>query len=639
MTDPQDAVDRVERIVDSENRLEDLCLVLASGRTWRLWGRDGRGKEERLALELAPGGLPVLLGAGLGVALKSLLDRGAGPVAVVDKEERLLEATSCREFAANPQVFWIDASDPGAVLDRLTHWQMEHGGLPFRPLIMPLYARLDPAYYKTILVHVQANSKYDIWTKAGYVKCRAWPPRVLLLTSRYFLLGEMISAFNRMGVPHRLLEFEAKETGRTEFIQDLLTAILEFKPDFVLTINHLGVDREGVLMELLEKCRLPLASWFVDNPHLILYVYTKLASPWATIFTWDADNVDSLRALGVNLSHQPAAAALAGSIHAEKKLGAVESPGLGRGLGRYVHGDWQLYRTGLVHANRHNRFHWADLNALDCIPLERIRATCWPASREKLEDRRRIALFLGASEQAKRPGPAFWADLARELLRRDLRPILLGGPGDTTLAQAVQSLLGQNILSLAGRLSLAQLAHFGQSVELMVTPDTGPMHLAAWTGLRTLNLSLGPVNPWETGPYQPGHLVLQAKMSCAGCWQCSRGGHRCHEFFQPRRIARMIHVLISNANDKKIVSRGDNPTLGPTLGLNVFVSARSEYGLYCLENVLEADGRPKAKELVSRFWAAFWGHLFGLWPREQCLICWRDLRSAYPNLAKTFLTH
>lgn len=68
----------------------------------------------------------------------------------------------------------------------------------------------------------------------------------------------------------------------------------------------------------------------------------------------------------------------------------------------------------------------------------------------------------------------------------------------------------------------------------------------------------------------------------------------------------------------------------------MFISARSEYGLYCLENVLEADGRPKAKELVSRFWAAFWGHLFGLWPREQCLICWRDLRSAYPNLAKTF---
>jgi hypothetical protein len=296
-----------------------------------------------------------------------------------------------------------------------------------------------------------------------------------------------------------------------------------------------------------------------------------------------------------------------------------------------VHGDWQLYRTGLVHANRHNRFHWADLNALDCIPLERIRATCWPAPRENLRDPRRIALFLGASEQAKRPSPAFWAALARELLRLDLRPILLGGPADQDLAREVQRLLGQKILNLAGRLSLAQFAYFGQSVELMVTPDTGPMHLAAWTGLRTLNLSMGPVNPWETGPYQPGHYVLQAKMSCAGCWQCSRTGqrrYRCHEQFQPKRIARMICALIANADDKKLVSRDDK--------LNMFISARSEHGLYCLENVLGSDGRLKAKGLVSRFWAAFWGYLFRLWPREQCLACWQELVCAYPELSKAF---
>ena len=88
----------------------------------------------------------------------------------------------------------------------------------------------------------------------------------------------------------------------------------------------------------------------------------------------------------------------------------------------------------------------------------------------------------------------------------------------------------------------------------------------------------------------------------------------------------MIHALISN--DKKIVSRGDN--------LNVFVSARSEHGLYCLENVLGTDRRPNAKELVSRFWSAFWGHIFGLWPRERCQACWRDLLCAYPDLASAF---
>jgi ADP-heptose:LPS heptosyltransferase len=367
--------------------------------------------------------------------------------------------------------------------------------------------------------------------------------------------------------------------------------------------------------------------WVVGEPRF--YNALLSISPTAVYLPWTAS--ETLRSekftLCVNLSHEPAASALAGAVQAEKIIGAAHSPG----RGRYVHGNWQLYRTGLVHANLHNRFHWAELNALDCIPLERIRTTNWPAPREKLEDQRRIALFLGASEQTKRPTPAFWAVLAGELLRQDLRPILLGGQDDQDLAREVQRLLGQKILNLVGRLSLAQFAYFGQSVELMVTPDTGPMHLAAWTGLRTLNLSMGPVNPWETGPYQPGHSVLQAKLSCVGCWQCSRTGqhrYRCHEQFQPKRIARMICVLTANVGDKKLVSRGDN--------LNMFISARSEQGLYCLENVLGSDGRPKAKELVSRFWAVFWGQLFQLWSREQCLACWRDLVCAYPDLAKAF---
>lgn len=302
MPDPQKSVCLAEPL-GSAGCLEDLCLTFASGRKWHLWGRDGRSKEERLAMELPPDGLPVLLGSGLGAALEHLLCCERGPMAVVDKEKKLLEATGCRRFADHPQILWIEDSDPQEVLNRLTKWQMEHGGLPLRPLNMPLYARLDPDYYTTILSHLEASSRYDIWARANYAKCRAWPPRVLLLTSQYFLLGEVISAFGRMGVPYRLLEFTPRETGQTEFVHGLLTAILEFKPDCILTINHLGVDREGVLMELLEKCRLPLASWFVDNPHLVLYVYAKLASPWATIFTWDADNVDSLKALGFEHVH------------------------------------------------------------------------------------------------------------------------------------------------------------------------------------------------------------------------------------------------------------------------------------------------------------------------------------------------
>jgi len=78
-----------------------------------------------------------------------------------------------------------------------------------------------------------------------------------------------------------------------------LRAILErYDPDFLLTVNHFGLDREGRLAELLERLGLPLASWFVDNPQLILSRYQGLVQPGTALFTWDADNVPSLRAAG-----------------------------------------------------------------------------------------------------------------------------------------------------------------------------------------------------------------------------------------------------------------------------------------------------------------------------------------------------
>lgn len=51
-------------------------------------------------------------------------------------------------------------------------------------------------------------------------------------------------------------------------------------------------------MDLLARLQLPLASWFVDNPHLIIHLYTRCVSPWTALFTWDSDNIPSLHAAG-----------------------------------------------------------------------------------------------------------------------------------------------------------------------------------------------------------------------------------------------------------------------------------------------------------------------------------------------------
>jgi len=306
--------DRAEALLEN-GRLKDIA-VIRKGRTLYMLGPIGPEREIRLLPDDFPDSgptsgiatqdrLPVLIGSGSGAALEILvsrLEKTYGPeflLAVLDKEEDILRASGLRKrFSKCPGILWLHHPDSAHVIRELTRWQSAHHGLPFLPLTNPFYLRLDREYYDALGKACAASRQADFWERARYAKFKEAQPHILLLTSKYFLIGEISSACERLGLPYRLLQIPDGEVGRSEFIEHLLSTVLEFRPDFVFTINHLGVDREGVLTDLLERLRLPLASWFVDNPHLVLNFYTRLVNPWTAIFTWDADNLNSLRDMG-----------------------------------------------------------------------------------------------------------------------------------------------------------------------------------------------------------------------------------------------------------------------------------------------------------------------------------------------------
>lgn len=279
--------------------------VLRDGRVQMLGGKRGGENELRRVAEIPVSGvLPVFLGAGLGVGLGDVLARTSGPVAVVDGEEPIFTLTGVREkWRDDPRVYWLEEDDPDAALNKLTRWQLRHGGLPFAPVLDPFHVRLHPELYRVLGERLALSGKVDFWNRVRYPKFRTSAPRVLLLTSSYFLMGELEAACARLGYATSFVQLPSQEIGSQEFVESILAAILSFRPDFVLTINHLGVDKEGVLTALLARMELPLASWFVDNPHLILYVYENLASDWVTLFTWDVDNIESLKAQGFSRVH------------------------------------------------------------------------------------------------------------------------------------------------------------------------------------------------------------------------------------------------------------------------------------------------------------------------------------------------
>lgn len=277
-------------VVD-RGRVVDVRLTVGS-KTWSLGGRDAESTEVRRAeTALASGALPVFLGAGLGLAAARCRRAGV-PVVVVDRDPLIAEASGARQaLAGDAAACWIDEADPARAARLVREFARAQGRAALHLSPHPVHKRLHPAYFAALAAALAAEPA------ARTPRFQNVLPRVLCLTSRLFLLGEVMAACTRLGAPCRYLE-TGDELDRDAFIRLVRRTVAEFRPDFVLTVNHLGVDREGVLLSLLDSMKLPLASWFVDSPELTLPLYAPAATRDTVLFSWDADSIAPLVAAG-----------------------------------------------------------------------------------------------------------------------------------------------------------------------------------------------------------------------------------------------------------------------------------------------------------------------------------------------------
>lgn len=101
-----------------------------------------------------------------------------------------------------------------------------------------------------------------------------------------------------------------------------------------------------------------------------------------------------------------------------------------------------------------------------------------------------------------------YGDLARRLAADGITPVVLGGPPERGLAQAITA-VAPAALDLTGRSDFAQLASLAASAALAVGNDTGPTHLVAAAGAPTLTLFSAASDPALTAPRGPRVAHLQ----------------------------------------------------------------------------------------------------------------------------------
>jgi|RhiMetdeSRZDD1v2_1073273.scaffolds.fasta_scaffold83226_3 heptosyltransferase I len=119
-----------------------------------------------------------------------------------------------------------------------------------------------------------------------------------------------------------------------------------------------------------------------------------------------------------------------------------------------------------------------------------------------------------------------FAQLADELVARErFRVVIVGNTPPIGQFEEITHLMKHPAINLVGKTSLLQLAALLRRSDLLVTNDSGPMHLAAAVGTPVVAI-FGPTDPRRVGPYGTGHVVLRKDVDCSRCTRraCVRDG-------------------------------------------------------------------------------------------------------------------
>ncbi len=131
---------------------------------------------------------------------------------------------------------------------------------------------------------------------------------------------------------------------------------------------------------------------------------------------------------------------------------------------------------------------------------------------------RRFVLVPGARWNNKRWPAESYAELVRRIRMRENHAffVILGSKEDQALGQTIAAVAPEHCRDLTGKTNLAEMIEWIRWGEIMVTNDTGPMHVAAALG-RPIVALLGPTEPRRTGPYGQLNNVLQSHLPCVPC--------------------------------------------------------------------------------------------------------------------------
>ncbi len=131
------------------------------------------------------------------------------------------------------------------------------------------------------------------------------------------------------------------------------------------------------------------------------------------------------------------------------------------------------------------------------------------------------------------------ADLMNDKLQ--MKVVITGSDKDTL--DKITSSANNKIINLGGQTSLNELACLYKKARIVISTDSGPMHLAAAVGAPVIAL-FGPTDPARTGPYGAGHTIVRTELACSPCFLKKCSTKKCMEDITPRQVFAVVEKLL-----------------------------------------------------------------------------------------------
>lgn len=160
-----------------------------------------------------------------------------------------------------------------------------------------------------------------------------------------------------------------------------------------------------------------------------------------------------------------------------------------------------------------------------------------------------VGINPGGNWLPKRWPKDYWSVLADNLIRQfQAKIVITGGPSDKPLAEGIQDSMQEKPLIACGVFTIKQLGALCKRLDLFVTGDTGPLHIANSVGAKRIIALFGPTDPAITGPYPATNVfILQKDVDCKlPCYVVDCKNRRCMKEIKPEEVLQAAEKICAH---------------------------------------------------------------------------------------------